>query len=92
MTQAPIRTPAETLVELGERIEARRKARGLSRAELSDRAGINPKSIWALETGRGSTLTTLAAVLKALGLEEALLDMVPVPRVSPMALLGKGRR
>lgn len=80
-------SPSELVELLGSRIRDRRLAANISQARLADKAGVSRRALIELEAGRGSTLLTLAAVLKALGLQDELIQLVPVPSVSPMAML-----
>jgi transcriptional regulator with XRE-family HTH domain len=91
MSLLPIRTPVEIAKILGERIRHRRLAANLTQAYLADKASVSRRALAQLESGGGSTLVTLASILKALGLEEELIHLVPVPRVSPMAMLSLGK-
>lgn len=53
----------------GKRIRERRKALGLTLAELAARVGINPAHLWRMETGRSSNpnAQTLGRLADALG-------------------------
>lgn len=87
MDTSPIQTPDEIVKALGERIKARRLASNVTQSALSDKAGVSRRALVQLEGGYGSTLHTLASVLKALGLEAELSALVHRPSISPMALL-----
>lgn len=87
----PVRSPDEILADLGGRIKQRRLAAGLTQKTLADKAGVSRRALIELEAGTGSSLQTLARVLKAMGLGESLSALVPVPRVSPMAMLRENR-
>jgi len=80
-------TPSELVELLGSRIRDRRLAANVSQAKLADKAGISRRALAQLEAGGGSTLLTLTSVLKALGLQDELIRLIPVPSVSPMAML-----
>ncbi|MBV5274166.1 MAG: helix-turn-helix domain-containing protein [Lamprocystis purpurea] len=54
--------------ELGAQIRARRQALGLSKTDLAQRAGKVREVIYRLESGEDITLSSLMAVLAALGL------------------------
>jgi transcriptional regulator with XRE-family HTH domain len=55
--------------ELGGRIRAARRARGMSLRALADRVGVSASMLSLLETGRSrSSVTTLYAVVEALGM------------------------
>ncbi|WP_308307952.1 helix-turn-helix transcriptional regulator [Stenotrophomonas sp. Sm6012] len=87
MSHMPIQSPEEIAEALGRRIRARRLLANVSQASLADKAGISRRALVQLESGQGSTVHTLISTLKALGLEEQLTLLVPVPTVSPMAML-----
>lgn len=91
MDSSPIKSPDEILADLGERIKQRRLAGGLTQRTLADKAGVSRRAVIELEAGTGSTLQTLARVLKAMDLGDSLSTLVPVPRVSPMAMLRESR-
>ncbi|WP_312706748.1 MULTISPECIES: helix-turn-helix transcriptional regulator [Stenotrophomonas] len=91
----PVQSPEEIVQSLGRRIKARRLAANVSQATLADKAQISRRALIQLEGGHGSTLHTLASVMKALGLDHELLALAPAPTVSPMAMLllkGKARK
>jgi len=54
--------------ELGQQLQARRKALGLSKSALADKAGKVREVIYRLEAGEESTVSSLLAVMGALGL------------------------
>lgn len=54
--------------ELGHQLRERREALGLSKSELAQRAGKVREVIYRLEAGKDSTVSSLMAVLAALGL------------------------
>jgi DNA-binding XRE family transcriptional regulator len=87
MSHMPIQSPEEIAEALGKRIRARRLLANVSQAALADKAGISRRALVQLESGQGSTVHTLISTLKALGLEQQLTFLVPVPTVSPMAML-----
>ncbi|KRG76964.1 hypothetical protein ABB30_08320 [Stenotrophomonas ginsengisoli] len=82
-----IKSPDELLADLGSRVKARRGA--MTQMDLADKARVSRRALVDLEAGKGSSLVTYVRVMKALGLEQQLLDAVPRPTVSPMAMLGK---
>ena len=61
------------LAEVGESISTWRRLLGLPAAVVADRAGVTPKTLRALENGKGSSLETLLRVSRALGITEQLL-------------------
>ena len=61
---------ARTPKQIGAAIRRRRRALGLSQAELGTRTGLRQATISALENGEpGTQLRTLTDVMAALGLE-----------------------
>jgi transcriptional regulator with XRE-family HTH domain len=91
MVDTQVKNPDELLADLGERLKQRRLAAGIKQETLADKAGVSRRAVIELEAGRGSTLQTLARVLKAMDLGDNLAALVPVPRVSPMAMLRQRR-
>jgi ribosome-binding protein aMBF1 (putative translation factor) len=64
---------ARFAAEVGERIQAARKAAGLSQRELARRMSTSQAAVARLEAGGvGATLTTLRRVAVALGLEVSI--------------------
>lgn len=65
----PVRTAHR---RIGEHIETWRKLRQLTLAQVADRAGVNEKTVRALESGDNVGLDTLLRVARALGVLESL--------------------
>ncbi|BDU73880.1 helix-turn-helix domain-containing protein [Mesoterricola silvestris] len=80
-------TPAEVTAEMGRRIRAYRLQCNLDQRAVAERAGISRRTLQGLEKGAGSTVETLARVLKALDRVQSLEAFLPEPSVSPIALL-----
>jgi transcriptional regulator with XRE-family HTH domain len=78
--------------ELGERIRDLRIRVGLSQLEAAEKANIGVRAIHNLENGSGTTLDTLVRVLRALGAEDDLRAIAPMPSISPMQVLRQNRR
>ena len=78
--------------ELGYRVRAVRKARGLNQNQLADRAGLSRQTISVFERGSDVSLDSFLSILRALDLLDALGIAVPEPSVSPMSELTGGRR
>jgi len=72
--------------ELGKRLKRRRVELGLNQSELAERAGLGRRTITAIENGHGSSLSTLIAVLRALGGLQELAELLPPPELSPIAI------
>ncbi|MBP7204744.1 MAG: helix-turn-helix domain-containing protein [Propionivibrio sp.] len=54
--------------ELGRQLRARREALGLSKSALAEKAGKVREVVYRLETGEDTTVSSLLAVIGALGL------------------------
>jgi transcriptional regulator with XRE-family HTH domain len=68
-------TPASverSLRQIGEHLRTWRKLRGLTAAEVADRAGLAVTTVQRLENGKGATLENVARVARALGVMDAL--------------------
>lgn len=72
------------LADLGQQLEAYRISRNLKQAELAELAGIGRSTLVRMEAGKGGTIDSLARVMRALGLGERLLEIVPDAKVSPL--------
>src|SRR3546814_15691592 len=81
-------TTTEALqVRLGDQLRRLRLARDLDQLTLADKAGVSEKALRNLVAGRGSSLSTLLQVLRALDRLAWLETLSPVASVRPMALL-----
>ena len=78
---------------LGERIRAVRISGRLTQVELADRANVSVGALKNLESGSGSSTSTLVKVLRALG-QESWLDKLGPPPASfnPLEVLEARRR
>ena len=79
-------TIAEQEQLLGERMKALRLHQNLDQLTLALRAGVSVGTLKNLERGAGSTTKTLIAVLRALGREEWLANVAPIPTINPLTL------
>ena len=84
-------TPAYATVsaleaQLGTRLRQLRLDRNIEQTTLAERAGVGLRSLQRLELGQGSTTHTLLSVLRALGREEWLNTVAPVPTINPLTL------
>jgi transcriptional regulator with XRE-family HTH domain len=77
---------------LGARIRALRIARNLDQAAVADKAGLSVRTIKNLENGRGSSVSTLVKVVRALDRAEWLETLSPEVVVSPLRMLASERR
>lgn len=77
----------EILRSIGTRLEALRKARGLTQADAAQRAGMSRNTLYRAERGDNPTLQTLVRLLRVYGRLQALEAFVPSPEISPMARL-----
>ncbi len=60
------------LRQTGEHVRTWRKLRGLTAAEVADRAGLAITTVQRLENGKGATLENVLRVARALGVMDAL--------------------
>lgn len=74
------------LKELGARVRHQRVAQGLKQQELAAKAAVSEDALSALENGRSVTVESLARVLQALGFRDAMINLLPAPVPSPIAL------
>ena len=70
--------------ELGHALRRRREALGLSKSELAGRAGKVREVVYRLEAGEDTTVSSLMAVLGALGLAMRL-ERAGLPSASEVA-------
>src|SRR3546814_12741779 len=57
----------------------------LKQAELAEMAGISRSTLARLEAGNGGTIDSLARIMRALEIEDRLLDVMPDAKMSPLA-------
>lgn len=86
------RTLSEWEAEIGHEVRVLRRRCGYTQADLAQRAGVSVGTIRNLESGEGSTLSTLIEVVRALGRTEWLEALAPPVTVSPLELLDAGDR
>jgi transcriptional regulator with XRE-family HTH domain len=77
---------------VGDQVRAARIARNLDQAGLANIANISVGALSSLERGKGSSLSTFVAVVRALGRTDWLESLAPVAAVSPMHMLRAKRR
>ena len=81
------RTIEEWEGTIGEQVRNARIASELDQERLSELANVSVAAISNLERGKGSSLKTLIAVVRAVGRSEWLESLAPSVAVSPMQLL-----
>lgn len=72
---------------IGKQVRQLRMRRGFDQSQLSQQANISIGALKNLESGKGSSLKSLIAVLRALDAEEWLAKLDPTPTVSPLKIL-----
>ena len=70
--------------DLGINLAAYRLSRNLRQDDVAVQAGVSRGVIARLETGKGGTLDSLIRVLRALGLEKRIFDVVPSAKLNPL--------
>ena len=75
------------LQELAQRLVQQRVANKLTQAQLAKQAGISKRTLERVEAGLSTQLVTFIRILRVLGLVDRLEQLVPLPDMSPMALL-----
>lgn len=70
--------------ELGRQLRERREALGMSKSELAEKAGKVREVIYRLESGEDATVSSLLAVMGALGLALRL-ERAGMPSASEVA-------
>lgn len=89
----PIQTPdTEVLREIGRRLEALRKSRGLSQSEAAERSGVARRTLYSAEHGENPTLLTVLRLLRTYGRLGAIDTFIPVPEVSPIEVIERLER
>jgi transcriptional regulator with XRE-family HTH domain len=79
--------------QIGETIRRLRIRKKLPLEDVAARASLSPVSVRALELGRGSTLSTMLKVLKAIDEADFILDWVEKSKeISPMQALRNSRK
>ncbi len=72
---------------LGRQVRSARVAAGFDQERLAALAGVSVHSISNLERGKGSSVRTLVAVVRALGRSDWLEALAPPITVSPIRML-----
>ena len=77
-------TIAEMEAALGANLKALRLDLNIDQQTVAGRAGISISALKNLENGRGSTVRTLVATLRALGRAEWLATVAPIASIDPL--------
>jgi transcriptional regulator with XRE-family HTH domain len=80
-------TTTEWEAILGQQVKSARVAADLDQQRLASLANVSVRSISNLERGKGSSVRTLVAVVRALGRSEWLEALAPPVTVSPIRML-----
>jgi transcriptional regulator with XRE-family HTH domain len=81
-------TTAQWAEDFGERIRALRMELNLEQSEVAERASVSRPALYSLESGKGSSLSTIIKVLRALDSVEWLATVHATrTEPSPMELL-----
>ena len=80
-------TTDEWEAELGRHLRDLRLRQNIDQRQLAERADVALNVVKKLEGGKGSTVTSLIKVLRALGREEWLGTLAPQVTVSPLQML-----
>lgn len=86
------RTAQEWEATVGRQLRELRLRGDRTQAELARAANVSVSTLAALEHGSGSSLSTLVAVVRALGRTDWIEQLAPPVTVSPLALLDEQRR
>ena len=81
------RTVEEWETVIGEQVRNARIASDLDQKRLSELANVSVGAVSNLERGRGSSLKTLVAVVRAVGRTDWLDSLGPPVTVSPLQVL-----
>lgn len=85
-------TGAEILGTIGQRLRQRRLERNLSVDELAAHAGLNRKTILALEAGEDIRLSSLVKILRSMNMLGLLESAIPDTLPGGAALSASGQR
>ena len=92
-THMPTKTNSIDEKRIGETIRRLRIRKGLRLEDIAKKVSLSPTSVRALELGRGSTITTLIKVLKAIDEVSFLIDWESKSsEVSPLQALRLSRK
>lgn len=80
-------TDREVLQEIGRRLGRLRDSRRMSQTEVARLSGLSRRTVYGAESGENPTLLTLVRLLRTYGRLGALDDFIPVPEISPIAVI-----
>ena len=88
MDQAEHTTNSDILLLLAKRLKDYRLAARMSQKELAEKSGVSQTTISHFEQGvnRNLTLRNFISLLRVLGLEQRVVEVMPELPMSPMAL------
>ncbi|MDE6347833.1 MULTISPECIES: helix-turn-helix transcriptional regulator [Bacteroides] len=88
MNQAEHTTNSDILLLLAKRLKDYRLAARMSQKELAEKSGVSQTTISHFEQGvnRNLTLGNFISLLRVLGLEQRVVEVMPELPMSPMAL------
>ena len=92
IVQRQHRTVEEWEALIGEQVRTLRIASDLDQAGLAALADVSVGALSNLERGKGSSLKTVVAVLRALGHTDWFEGLAPQPTVSPIQMLHAKQR
>ena len=81
------KTPEEWEFEIGRQIRELRLRQNIDQQRLAEQAGVALNVVKRLESGKGTTVSSLIKVLRILGREEWLNAIAPVVSISPLQML-----
>ena len=82
-----MKSPGRLEVELGRQLRVLRLRLNLNHQQLAERAGIALNVVKNLEAGKGSTVRSLAQVLRVLDRADWLATLAPAVSISPVQML-----
>jgi transcriptional regulator with XRE-family HTH domain len=83
-------TDSELIAEIGDRMRRYRLQQNIPQEDLAEKAGVAPRTVRNMESGGDVRLSTIVAVLRALGRTDVIDAFLPRPGVSPIELLETG--
>jgi transcriptional regulator with XRE-family HTH domain len=81
------KTPEEWEAELGQQARDLRLRQNIDQQRLAEQAGVALNVVKRLEAGKGTTVTSLIKVLRALGRVDWFSTLAPVVSISPLRML-----